>query len=40
VDTIKTELIRDRAWPTPTGLEFAIVEYLGWFNPKFPAVRS
>jgi putative transposase len=29
VDTIKTELIRDRAWPTPTGLEFAIVEYLG-----------
>ena len=32
VDTFKTELIRDRAWPTRTGLEFAIVEYLGWFN--------
>ena len=32
VDTFKTELIRDRAWPTRTGLEFAIVEYFGWFN--------
>jgi putative transposase len=32
VDTFKTELIRDRAWPSRTGLEFAIVEYLGWFN--------
>jgi putative transposase len=32
VDTFKTELIRDRAWPTRSGLEFAIVEYLGWFN--------
>lgn len=32
VDSFKTELIRDRAWPTRTGLEFAIVEYLGWFN--------
>jgi putative transposase len=32
VDSFKTELIRDRAWPTKTGLEFAIVEYLGWFN--------
>lgn len=32
VDSFKTELIRDRAWPSRTGLEFAIVEYLGWFN--------
>jgi putative transposase len=32
VDTFKTELIRDRAWPTRTGLEFPIVEYLGWFK--------
>jgi putative transposase len=32
VDTFKTELISDRVWPTKTGLEFAIVEYLGWFN--------
>ena len=32
VDSFKTELIRDRAWPTRTGLEFAIVEYLGWFT--------
>lgn len=32
VDSFKTELIRDRVWPTKTGLEFAIVEYLGWFN--------
>jgi transposase InsO family protein len=32
VDTFKTELIRDRAWPSRTGLEFTIVEYLGWFN--------
>jgi putative transposase len=32
VDSFKTELIRDRVWPSRTGLEFAIVEYLGWFN--------
>jgi putative transposase len=32
VDSFKTELIRDRAWPTRTGMEFTIVEYLGWFN--------
>jgi putative transposase len=32
VGSFKTELIRDRAWPTRNGLEFAIVEYLGWFN--------
>jgi len=32
VDTIKTELIRDRVWRTRDELELAIVEYLGWFN--------
>lgn len=32
VDTIKTELIRDRVWRTRSQLELAIVEYLGWFN--------
>jgi putative transposase len=32
VDTIKTELIRDRVWQTRNQLELAIVEYLGWFN--------
>ncbi len=32
VDTLKTELIRDRVWPTRSQLELAIVEYLGWFN--------
>jgi putative transposase len=32
VDTIKTELIRDRVWQTRSQLELALVEYLGWFN--------
>jgi transposase InsO family protein len=32
VDTIKTELIRDRVWQTRSQLELAVVEYLGWFN--------
>ena len=32
VDTLKTELIRDRVWQTRAQLELAIVEYLGWFN--------
>jgi putative transposase len=32
VDSFKTELISDRAWRTREQLEFAIVEYLGWFN--------
>jgi transposase InsO family protein len=30
VDTLKTELIRDRVWRTRSQLELAIVEYLGW----------
>lgn len=32
VDSFKTELISDRVWRSRTQLEFAIVEYLGWFN--------
>jgi putative transposase len=32
VDTVKTELIRDRVWRTRTQLELAIVEYVAWFN--------
>jgi transposase InsO family protein len=32
VDTLKTELMRDRVWRTRSQLELAIVEYLGWFN--------
>ena len=32
VDTFKTELIRDRVWRTRSQLEFAIVEYVAWFN--------
>ena len=32
MDTFKTELIRDRVWPSRTSMEFTIVEYLGWFN--------
>ncbi len=32
VDTLKTELIRDRVWQTRSQLELAIVEDLGWFN--------
>jgi transposase InsO family protein len=32
VDSFKTELIADRVWRTRAQLEFAIVEYVGWFN--------
>jgi putative transposase len=32
VDTLKTELIRDRVWRTRSQLELAIVEWVGWFN--------
>ena len=32
VDTIKTELIRDRVWRTESQLELAIVAYIGWYN--------
>jgi putative transposase len=32
VDSFKTELISDRVWRAREQLEFAIVEYLGWFN--------
>jgi putative transposase len=32
VDSFKTELIADRVWRSHNQLEFAIVEYVGWFN--------
>jgi putative transposase len=32
VDTFKTELIADRVWRTRTQLEFAIVEWVGWYQ--------
>ena len=32
VDTVKTELIRDRVWRTQTQLEHAITGYIGWYN--------
>lgn len=32
VDTFKTELITGRVWRTRTQLEFAVVEWVGWFN--------
>ena len=34
VDSFKTELIRDRVWRTRTQLEFAVVEYVAWFNSE------
>jgi len=34
VDTFKTELIADRVWRTPSQLELAVVEYVGWFNHR------
>jgi putative transposase len=32
VDSFKTELIADRVWRSHSQLEFAIVEYVAWFN--------
>jgi len=32
VDSFKTELIADRVWRSRSQLEFAVVEYIGWFN--------
>ena len=32
VDSLKTELIRDRVWRSRSQLELAIVEYVAWFN--------
>jgi putative transposase len=32
VDSFKTELVRDRAWPNRDQLELAIVEWVGWYN--------
>jgi putative transposase len=34
VDSYKTELIADRVWRTNAQLEFATVEYVGWFNHR------
>jgi putative transposase len=34
VDSFKTELIADRVWRTRTQLEFAIVEWVGWYNQR------
>jgi putative transposase len=32
VDSLKTELIKDRVWQTRSQLELAILEYVTWFN--------
>ncbi len=32
VDSFKTELIRDRVWPTRSQMQLAVVEWVGWFN--------
>ena len=32
VDTFKTELIADRTWTSRSQLEFAVLEYVAWFN--------
>jgi putative transposase len=34
VDTLKTELIRDRVWRTNSQLELAVVEWVAWFNDR------
>jgi putative transposase len=34
VDSFKTELITDRVWRTRSQLELAVVEYIGWYNPR------
>jgi transposase InsO family protein len=34
VDTLKTELIADRVWKARSQLEFAIVEWVGWYNTR------
>jgi putative transposase len=34
VDSFKTELIADRVWRTRSQLEFAIVEWVGWYNQR------
>jgi hypothetical protein len=37
VDSFKTELIADRVWVSRSQLELALVEYVGWFQPRSPA---
>jgi putative transposase len=34
VDTLKTELIRDRVWRSRAQLELALVTYVGWYNNR------
>ena len=34
VDSFKTELIADRVWRSRSQFELAIVEWVGWFNPR------
>ena len=34
VDSLKTELIRDRVWRTNAELELGVVTYVGWFNHR------
>jgi transposase InsO family protein len=34
VDSLKTELIRDRVWRTNAQLELGVVTYVGWFNHR------
>ena len=36
VDSLKTELTADRVWRTRSQLEPAVVEYIGWFQPRPP----
>ncbi len=32
VDSLKTELIKDRVWRSRSQLELAVVEWVSWFN--------
>ncbi len=32
VDSLKTELVRDRVWRSRSQLELAVVEWVSWFN--------
>jgi putative transposase len=32
VDSLKTELVKDRVWSSRSQLELAVVEYVSWFN--------
>jgi transposase InsO family protein len=32
VDTIKTELLHDRVFPSRRALELAVIAWIGWYN--------